>query len=224
MRPAARLKRTGRLSAGVGGAWFSMESQGGFQDNMTNGTGFIALAALIFGRWRPWSAFAGAMLFGFTRALGTRLQVLDVTIGDFSIPSEFWQSLPYVVTIIVVAGAIARAVRDLVTSTLGALSYGPMLGTLAAVVGGGYIGTVYVARSAPAVLRVHPTPTVCIGIVAGRVDVPAERGAGQHEGEHHQEHDGDRHDDRQPLQRGDLRVPAALLIEDVGCHARQHGQ
>jgi simple sugar transport system permease protein len=100
----------GGMMAGLGGAWFSMESQGGFQDNMTNGAGFIALAALIFGRWRPWSAFAGAMLFGFTRALGTRLQILDVTIGDFSIPSEFWQSLPYVVTIIVVAGAVGRAV------------------------------------------------------------------------------------------------------------------
>jgi ABC-type uncharacterized transport system permease subunit len=100
----------GGLIAGLGGAWFSMESQGGFQDNMTNGTGFIALAALIFGGWRPWSAFAGAMLFGFTRALGTRLQILDVTIGDFSIPSEFWQALPYVVTIIVVAGAVGRAI------------------------------------------------------------------------------------------------------------------
>jgi simple sugar transport system permease protein len=100
----------GGLIAGLGGAWFSMEGQGGFQDNMTNGAGFIALAALIFGRWRPWSAFAGAMLFGFTRALGTRLQILDVTIGDFSIPSEFWQALPYVVTIIVVAGAVGRSV------------------------------------------------------------------------------------------------------------------
>ena len=100
----------GGLIAGLGGAWFSMESQGGFQDNMTNGAGFIALAALIFGRWRPWSAFAGAMLFGFTRALGTRLQILQVEIGDFSIPSEFWQSLPYVVTIIVVAGAVGRAI------------------------------------------------------------------------------------------------------------------
>ena len=100
----------GGLIAGLGGAWFSMEGQGGFQDNMTNGTGFIALAALIFGRWRPWSAFAGAMLFGFTRALGTRLQILDVTIGDFSIPSEFWQALPYVVTIVVVAGAVGRSV------------------------------------------------------------------------------------------------------------------
>ncbi len=100
----------GGLIAGLGGAWFSMESQGGFQDNMTNGAGFIALAALIFGRWRPWSAFAGAMLFGFTRALGTRLQILDVTVGDFSIPSEFWQALPYLVTIIVVAGAVGRAI------------------------------------------------------------------------------------------------------------------
>ena len=100
----------GGLIAGLAGAWFSMESQGGFQDNMTNGAGFIALAALIFGRWRPWSAFAGAMLFGFTRALGTRLQILDVRVGDFSIPSEFWQALPYVVTIIVVAGAVGRSV------------------------------------------------------------------------------------------------------------------
>jgi simple sugar transport system permease protein len=100
----------GGLIAGLAGAWFSMEGQGGFQDNMTNGAGFIALAALIFGRWRPWSAFAGAMLFGFTRALGTRLQILDVSVGDFSIPSEFWQALPYVVTIVVVAGAVGRSV------------------------------------------------------------------------------------------------------------------
>ena len=49
------------------------------------------------------------MLFGFTRALQTRLQILKVSIGDFAIPSEFWQSLPYVVTIIVVAGAVGRA-------------------------------------------------------------------------------------------------------------------
>ncbi len=99
----------GGCIAGLGGAWFSMESQGGFQDNMTNGTGFIALAALIFGKWRPWTAFGGAMLFGFTRALGSRLQILGVEVGDFEIPSEFWQSLPFVVTIVVVAGLIGRA-------------------------------------------------------------------------------------------------------------------
>lgn len=99
----------GGLIAGLAGAWFSLEAQAGFEDNMTNGTGFIALAALIFGKWRPSTAFAGAMLFGFTRALQSRLQILDVSIGDFSIPSEFWQSLPFVVTIIVVAGAVGRA-------------------------------------------------------------------------------------------------------------------
>ncbi len=99
----------GGLIAGLAGAWFSMESQGGFQDNMTNGAGFIALAALIFGKWRPGTAFLGAMLFGFTRALGSRLQILGVEVGDFEIPSELWQSLPFVVTIIVVAGAVGRA-------------------------------------------------------------------------------------------------------------------
>jgi general nucleoside transport system permease protein len=100
----------GGLIAGLAGAWFSLESQAGFEDNMTNGAGFIALAALIFGRWRPFTAFAGAVLFGFTRALGARLQFLGVTIGDFAIPSEFWQAMPFVVTIIVVAGAVGRAV------------------------------------------------------------------------------------------------------------------
>jgi simple sugar transport system permease protein len=99
----------GGLIAGLGGAWFSLEAQAGFEDNMTNGTGFIALAALIFGKWKPSTAFAGAMLFGFTRALQSRLQILKVSLGDFSIPSEFWQSLPFVVTIIVVAGAVGRA-------------------------------------------------------------------------------------------------------------------
>jgi simple sugar transport system permease protein len=99
----------GGLIAGLAGAWFSLESQAGFEDNMTNGAGFIALAALIFGKWKPSTAFAGAMLFGFTRALGARLQILGVQVGDFAVPSELWQALPYVVTIVVVAGAIGRA-------------------------------------------------------------------------------------------------------------------
>ena len=100
----------GGFIAGLAGAWFSMESQSGFEDNMTNAAGFIALAAMIFGKWTPWGAFAGALLFGFARALGSRLQFLDVTIGDFGIPSEFFQSLPFLVTLIVVAGALGRAI------------------------------------------------------------------------------------------------------------------
>ncbi len=110
----------GGLIAGLGGAWFSLETVGSFEDNMTNGTGFIALAALIFGKWRPWQAFGGALLFGFAGALGVRLQILSVRLEDFSflflpfpdlvIPSQFLQALPFVVTIIVLAGAIGRAI------------------------------------------------------------------------------------------------------------------
>ncbi len=100
----------GGLIAGLAGAWFSMESQSRFEDNMTNAAGFIALAALIFGKWTPWGAFGGAVLFGFSRALGTRLQFLGVEISGFQIPSEFLQALPFVVTLVVVAGAVGRSV------------------------------------------------------------------------------------------------------------------
>lgn len=100
----------GGFIAGLAGAWFSMEAQAGFEDNMTNSAGFIALAAMIFGKWTPWGAFGGALLFGFARALGSRLQFLNVEIGDFGIPSEFFQSLPFAVTLVVVAGALGRAV------------------------------------------------------------------------------------------------------------------
>jgi simple sugar transport system permease protein len=100
----------GGAIAGLAGAWFSMEAQAGFEDNMTNAAGFIALAALIFGKWTPWGAFGGALLFGFSRALGSRLQFLEVELGDFAIPSEFFQSLPFFVTLVVVAGALGRAV------------------------------------------------------------------------------------------------------------------
>lgn len=100
----------GGAIAGVAGAWFSMEQGSGFEDNMTNSAGFIALAALIVGKWTPWGAFGGALLFGFSRALGVRLQFLKVQVGGFSIPSEFFQALPFVVTIIVVAGALGRAI------------------------------------------------------------------------------------------------------------------
>ena len=98
------------MIAGLGGAWFSMEAQSGFEDNMTNSAGFIALAALIVGKWTPWGAFGGALLFGFSRALGARLQFLKVEIGGFAVPSEFFQALPFIVTIVVVAGALGRAI------------------------------------------------------------------------------------------------------------------
>lgn len=100
----------GGMITGLAGAWFALEAQVGFEDGMTSGAGFIALAAVIFGRWRPWAAFAGALLFGFARSLGARMQILDVELGGSPLPSELWQSLPFVVTIVVVAGVIGRAV------------------------------------------------------------------------------------------------------------------
>lgn len=93
------------LIAGLAGAWFSLETVGGFDDLMTNGKGFIALAALIFGKWTPFGGFGGAMLFGFSEALGTRFQILNVPL-----PSQFLQIVPYVVTMIVLAGFVGRAV------------------------------------------------------------------------------------------------------------------
>lgn len=99
----------GGLLAGLGGAWFSLETVGSFDDLMTNGTGFIALAALIFGKWRPWGAFGGAMLFGFSQALSSRIALLNVDIGGYPIPSQALQALPYIVTIVVLAGAIGHA-------------------------------------------------------------------------------------------------------------------
>ncbi len=97
------------LIAGLGGAWFSLENGGQFNDGMTSGKGFIALAAMIFGKWTPFGAFAGALLFGFAEALGTRFQLLGVEIFGWAVPVQFLQILPYVVTMVVLAGLIGRA-------------------------------------------------------------------------------------------------------------------
>jgi simple sugar transport system permease protein len=98
------------MIAGLAGAWFSLETVGNFDDGMTAGKGFIALAAVIFGKWMPFGAFGGAMLFGFAEALQTRLQILRVEIGGGPIPVQFLQILPYVATMVVLAGLIGRAV------------------------------------------------------------------------------------------------------------------
>ncbi|GAB3604034.1 ABC transporter permease [Microbacterium aureliae] len=85
--------------AGVGGAYFTLVSVGQFTKEMTAGLGFIALAAVIFGRWDPIRATLAALLFGFATNLQNLLTVLRTPI-----PSEFMLMLPYVVTIVAVAG------------------------------------------------------------------------------------------------------------------------
>jgi simple sugar transport system permease protein len=92
------------MIAGLGGAWFSLETVGSFDDVMTGGRGFIALAAMIFGKWTPFGAFGGGLLFGFADALGTRFQILDVPV-----PSQWLQMLPFITTMIVLAGLVGRA-------------------------------------------------------------------------------------------------------------------
>jgi simple sugar transport system permease protein len=90
--------------AGLGGAYFTLGAVGAFGKEMTAGAGFIALAAVIFGRWDPIRATLAALLFGFA----TNLQNVLGIIGS-PVPSEFMLMLPYVVTIFAVAGLVGRS-------------------------------------------------------------------------------------------------------------------
>jgi simple sugar transport system permease protein len=92
------------MLAALGGAYLSIGFVGTFNENMTAGRGFIALAAVIFGNWRPFGAFAAALLFGFSTALAYRLPVYSGS------AATLFQMLPYVLTLIAVAGVIGRTV------------------------------------------------------------------------------------------------------------------
>jgi ABC-type uncharacterized transport system permease subunit len=92
------------ILAALGGAYLSIGFLGSFNENMTAGRGFIALAALIFGAWRPFGAFAAALLFGFSSALAQRLPEYSGS------AATLFQALPYVLTLIAVAGVIGRSI------------------------------------------------------------------------------------------------------------------
>ncbi len=94
----------GGLVAGFGGAFFTLGSVGRFDENMTNGRGFIGLAAMIFGRWHPVGAMAAGLVFGFADALQQKLGILQTPI-----PSEFLGMAPFLATILVVAGLVGKA-------------------------------------------------------------------------------------------------------------------
>lgn len=93
--------------AAMGGAFLSVGFVGTFNENMTAGRGFIALAALIFGNWRPFGAFGAALLFGFSTALAFKLTDAYTWAGTYA---TLFQTLPYVLTLIAIAGVIGRTV------------------------------------------------------------------------------------------------------------------
>jgi simple sugar transport system permease protein len=94
----------GGLIAGLGGAYFVPEYLSSFQREMTNGRGFIALAAMIFGRWTPIGAWGAALFFGLMLSLQNNLQSCGV-----DIPSGIVGMLPYLATILVLAGLVGRS-------------------------------------------------------------------------------------------------------------------
>ena len=93
----------GGMVAGLGGAYFTIGSTGAFEREMTGGRGFIGLAAMIFGGWTPIGAFLASLVFGFADALQSRLSILGSPV-----PSEFLLMVPYITTIVVVAGLVGR--------------------------------------------------------------------------------------------------------------------
>lgn len=102
------------MIAGLGGAWLSLEKVGGFDDGMTAGKGFIALAAMIFGKWTPFGAWGGALLFGFANTMQSQIQFMQNRLPPWlawvgQLPPQFIGMLPYLLTIAVLAGFVGRA-------------------------------------------------------------------------------------------------------------------
>ena len=98
----------GGMIAGIGGAYFTIGSVGRFDESITAGKGFIGLAAMIFGRWTPFGAYGASLIFGFSDALQAKLQVLGKS--QVPIPTEWLLILPYLVTMIVLAGVVGKTV------------------------------------------------------------------------------------------------------------------
>ena len=91
------------MFAALGGAYLSVGFVGSFSNNMTNGRGFIALAAMIFGKWKPWGALWACLLFGFGNAMSDRVSGVNQTLGTL------FEALPYVLTLVAVAGLVGRS-------------------------------------------------------------------------------------------------------------------
>ena len=97
------------VMCGLSGVALSMAQNGGFVRDMSAGMGFMALAAVIFGKWKPWPAFWACMLFGLLGALSDRLQGVPI-FGLKEIPSQVFNALPYLLTVVLLAGFVGKAV------------------------------------------------------------------------------------------------------------------
>jgi len=97
------------ILCGMAGAYLSTGLQAGFGKEMTAGRGYIALAALIFAKWRPWHALYACLLFGFLQALALRPDVIGGLAG-FKVPVPLLDALPYILTVIVLAGFVGKAI------------------------------------------------------------------------------------------------------------------
>jgi simple sugar transport system permease protein len=93
---------------GVAGAYLATAASSGFVRDMTAGKGYLALAALIFGKWRPYPTLGACLLFAFTDALATRLQGVALPVVGV-IPVQFILALPYVLTVLLLAGFVGNA-------------------------------------------------------------------------------------------------------------------
>jgi general nucleoside transport system permease protein len=93
---------------GIGGAYLATSLSAGFVKDMSAGRGFIALAALIFAKWRPWHALGAVLLFGMLEAIANRFPSLDL--GIITLPGQFMAALPYILTVVILAGFVGRAI------------------------------------------------------------------------------------------------------------------
>ncbi len=97
------------ILCGIAGAYLSTALQAGFVKEMTAGRGYIALAALIFAKWRPWHALFACLLFGLLQALALRSDVVE-SVLQVSVPDQLLNSLPYILTVIILAGFVGKAI------------------------------------------------------------------------------------------------------------------
>jgi simple sugar transport system permease protein len=93
---------------GLAGAYLATGLSAGFVKDMTAGRGYIALAALIFAKWRPWYALMACLLFGFLEAIANRFQNIEIL--SIPIPVQLMQALPYILTVVILAGFVGKAI------------------------------------------------------------------------------------------------------------------